>query len=193
MIFQKTIALPLIALSMVVSTGCSAKPSPDNQLYVKPISKSNHLHSKKSKTSAPQYLKPGAAINYSHNLPGEVDLGQSVTFQLTLDESYDAGNMRVDIGSEGGVSVFPSSTQGNFDMSAGSRHVMDVSITVQSAGRHYLNVNAVADDGNGQSMPRVFSIPVQCGPIKAMKPHEKMTTTPTGENIIVMDAQETIQ
>lgn len=191
MTFTKAIALPLIAASLAISTGCSAKPGSDGQLKTKATVKMDHAH---VKSSAPQkYMKPGAAIRYSHNLPGDIAAGQTVVFQLTLDESYDTGNMSVNITSEGDVQVFPSTNYANFDMSAGRQHVMDVSVTVGSNGRHYLNVRAEADNGSGQSMPRIFSIPVQSGANKVMKPHSKISTLPSGENIIIMEADEVIQ
>jgi len=198
MTLTKIAALPLFSLSLALSTGCSAKPSPDKQSQVKTSQvqshvKSGHNHSQASKTSAPQrYMKPGAAISYSHNLPKDIAPGQTVVFQLTLDESYPSGAMNVEITSEGDIQIFPTSSRAQFDMSAGREHVMDVSVTVNSNGRHYINVGAMADTGNGQAMPRIFSIPVQSGPVKSMQPNSKMMTTPTGENIIVMEAQETI-
>lgn len=191
MTFQKTIALPLIAISFAISTGCSAKPSPEGHIKAKAAEQINHLHAKTSK--AQRYMKPGAAISYEHNLPADIELGQTVTFQLILNESYDTGNMSVNIASKGDVQVFPTSSYANFDMSTEREHVMDVSVTVNSNGRHYLNVRAEAEIGNGQSMPRIFSIPVQSGPIKKMAPHSKMTKTSNGENIIVMDADEVIR
>ena len=57
----------------------------------------------------------------------------------------------------------------------------------------FARVHALANTANGQSMPRIFSIPVQSGPVQAMKPHKNMQKTATGENIIVMEAQEVIQ
>ena len=193
MTFKKAIALPLIAVSLTISAGCLAKPSPQGYLKTQAAAQTDHTHAKSSKTTSQRYLKPGAAIRYEHNLPADIKPGETVVFQLVLNESYDSGNMSVDIQSEGDVQVFPSSRYANFDMSTGREHVMDVSVTVGSHGRHYLNVFAQATDGSGQSMPRIFSIPVQCGPKKALQPHSKLTATPSGENIIVMDAEEVIR
>jgi len=197
MIFQKLMALPLIALSLALSSGCSAKSSQKSDVTVQSNVQHNvveHNHVKSTKKHSSQgYMKPGASISYEHNLPADITPGETVVFQLTLDEGYDVGNMRVDIKGEGDIQIFPSSTRANFDMSSGGSHVMDISVTVGSAGRHYLHVQALADAGQGQTMPRIFSVPVQSGPVKAMKPHEKMSKTASGENIIVMEAEEVIQ
>ena len=190
---QKLVALNIITGSLLVSASCSAKPSQSNHATV--ISSATHHHTANNvKSSKPHnYLKPGAGISYAHNLPKDLAPGETVVFQLTLDESYEAGIMSVDIRGEGDVQVFPSSSRASFDMSSANTHVMDVSVTVGSSGRHYLNVRALANTANGQPMPRIFSIPVQSGPVKAMKPHDNMQKTATGENIIVMEAQEVIQ
>ncbi len=192
MTFTKKATLPLVALSLALSAGCSAKPSSSNQVQVKSKITTEHVHSEDLKTITPQhYMKPGAAINYEHNLPKDIAPGQTAVFQLTLSESYDSGTMSVNVLADGDIQIFPSSSRASFDMSAGRQHVMDVSVTVGSLGRHYINVRAEAESG-GQIMPRIFSIPVQSGPVQAMKPNSKMVTTASGENIIVMEAQEVI-
>ena len=193
MIPHNFLAISIITASLVFSTACLAKPSfkgHQAQTNVNSNASTQHHH---TKTSKPQrYLKPGAGISYEHNLPKNIDPGQTVVFQLTLDESYATGNMTVDIRGQGDIRVFPSSTYRQFDMSSGREHVMDVSVTVGSAGRHYLNITAMANQGYGQAIPRVFSIPVKSGTVPAMKPHNKMITTASGENIIVMQAEEVI-
>ena len=184
---QKLISLNIIAGALLVSASCSAKPSQSSQVTVK-TSAPHHHRANNVKSSKPHnYLKPGAGISYTHNLPKDLAPGETAVFQLTLDESYETGIMSVDIRGEGDVQVFPSSSRASFDMSAANTHVMDVSVTVGSSGRHYLNVRALANTANGQSMPRIFSIPVQSGPVKAMKMHDNMQKTATGENIIVME------
>ena len=194
MIPRNFLAISIITASLALSTACSAKPSFNGhnaQSSVESHAPNQHVHTKKSKPQ--RYLKPGASISYDHNLPKNIDPGQTVVFQLRLDESYDTGRMTVDIQSQGDIQVFPSSSYRQFDMSTGREHVMDVSVTVGSSGRHYLKVQAMADNGSGQPMPRIFTIPVQSGPIKALKPHSKMITTAGGQNIIVMEAEEVIQ
>ena len=89
--------------------------------------------------------------------------------------------------------MFTSSTQASFDMTQGPNHEMDVSLTARSNGRHYINVVAQATNDRGQSSPRIFSIPVQVGPVIAQKPNENMITLDNGENIISMEAQEVIK
>jgi len=183
-------ALPFL-LSACSAAQSSAKPSPE--ISVKPASSKTVKTAKDLETvktsSHGQYSKPGAAIDYSYELPKNISAGQTITFQLKLDEAYSTGGLDVGLESEGDLQIFATNTQSRFDMRTDQSHVIDVSFTAPSNGRHYINVSAVTSDG----MPRIFSIPVQVGPEQAMKPHKNMITTSSGDNIIVMEAEEVIQ
>jgi len=148
--------------------------------------------SAESYNSSQAYSKPGASVTYAHNLKSQLSVGENATFTLTLSEAYNAGNLMVSLGVDGGIVLFPTSTQASFDMASGDSHDMDVSFTANANGRHYINVRAQAIDGAGDSMPRIFSIPVQVGPVAAKKPHSDMTATATGDKVITMEAEEEI-
>lgn len=183
----KVLALPIVIGALAISSGCSAKPSSEAKapsLTLDNKSKSHHAH---------QYLKPGASISYGYDLPADITPGQTLNFQLTLNEAYESGTMSVNIRGEGDISIYPSSTSASFDMNAGSEHIMDISVTVGAEGRHYLHVQALANTGSGQAMPRIFSIPVQSGNPKALKPNANLKTTSSGKKMIIMDAQEVIK
>ena len=153
---------------------------------------SAHKAEKTVYDSAGKYQKPGASMDYSHNLKSKLSAGEVVTFTLRLSEAYDQGQLNVNLGSEGGIALFPTSTQASFDMSNGSGHKMDVSFTANANGRHYINVQAMATDGIGNAQPRIFSIPVQVGPVTAQKSNPNMKKMIDGENVILMEAQEDI-
>jgi len=177
---HKTIFLGLSVLTLATASGCAAKTD---------IVQNETL---KSTSPSKGYVKPGAGIDYSHDLKAQYAAGETVTFRLGLGETYDEGVMRVGITSEG-IQLLAASGVSTFDMSTGSEHDMTISFNAGSNGRHYVNVQAVADIGDGNPMARVFSIPVQVGPPTAQKPHPAMETMPGGENIIVMDAEEEIK
>jgi len=104
---EKTIVISTLAL--VVMTACAAKTNVEDGIVSsataeKPISNG--------------YLKPGAAVNYSHNLPANVKANEAVTFQLTLQESYNQGTLNVNIMGEGGVQTLAVSSGFSFDMQA---------------------------------------------------------------------------
>lgn len=144
------------------------------------------------KSSASSYMKPGAAIAYSHNLSRRVEAGETVTFQLNLQDAYASGAMSLTLSGEG-VSVMPSSGPTQFDMAQDAVHVTTISFTAPNNGRHYINVTAIADSGDGQAMPRTFSIPVQVGDQAAKKFNPNMQATGSGETLVIMDAEEEIK
>ena len=176
MTFSKILLASTVAFSAFFTMGCSANGAETAaQTY----------------TNKASYLKPGASVNYSHNLKSQLSAGETITFKLTLDESYDQGQLRVNLGAEGGISLL-ASPQSSFDMSTATEHEMDISLTANSNGRHYINVQAQAIDASGQIQPRIFSIPVQVGPVTAQKPNSNMEVMPDGKRVIEMEATEEI-
>jgi len=173
--YKLILIMPSI-LALTISTACVAK----SEVV------------KKSAMASQSYIKPGAGIGYAHDLKSQYNAGETVSFQLSLGESYDTGIMRLNIMAEG-VQLLAPTTSAAFDMGAGGEHEITVSFTANSNGRHYINVQALADIGDGNPMIRVFSIPVQVGPVTAQKPNPNMKTMPDGENIIEMEAQEEIK
>jgi len=124
-------------------------------------------------------MTPGASVTYAYNLKSQLSAGENTTFKLTLSESYNAGNLTVNLSADGGIVLFPTSTQASFDMTSVDSHDMDVSFTANANGRHYINVQAQAIDSAGNTMPRIFSIPVQVGP-----PAAKVISMEAEEEII---------
>lgn len=178
---SKFVVMGITALSVSLASACSAN---------------NAEMATQNKTQSDSYLKPGAAVTYSHNLKSQLDVGETATFKLTLDEPYKAGQLSIKLTPDGDLSLFPTSTQARFDMSEDGPHEMNISFTANSYGRYYINVEAVAVNSSGQSRPRIFSIPVQVGAAQARKPNSDMKVYSDGEamvNIIEMEAQEEIK
>ena len=184
MINAKTL-ISAFAISALLGLGASAVAKPYG-----------HVHSHNHKTQAPSnysvpigYLKPGASVSYRHNLNSSLDVGESVTFQLILDEAYSQGWLNVGISTKGAISLFAPDDQLRIDMSDGNSHTIDMTVSANANGRHYINVHAVTDKGE----PRIFGIAVQVGAPIASKPNSNMTVMPNGENLILMDAQEVVK
>lgn len=178
MTISKLICLGVLTLSVSLSAACAAN--------------STEIVSQKT-TQSKGYLKPGASVTYSHNLKAQLSAGETATFNLSLNEPHKAGDLTVSLTADGDITLFPTSTQASFDMREDGPHEMNISFTANSNGRHYINVEALAINPSGQSRPRIFSIPVQVGPVTAQKPNADMKTIEDGENIIEMDAQEEIK
>ena len=178
MIKSKLFVMGITALSVSLASACSANSAD---------------MATQNKAQSDSYLKPGAAVSYSHNLKSQMNLGETATFKLTLDEPYKAGQLSVNLTPDGDLSLFQSSTQARFDMGEDGPHEMNISFTANANGRHYINVEALAVNPSGQSRPRIFSIPVQVGAMTEQKPNVDMKTMEDGENIIEMEAQEEIK
>jgi len=179
----------LVMTPVVFNTACAAKTTIESDAVT---SNKSQVESAYVTTSS-QYLKPGAAVSYSYNLPKQIEPNEVVTFQLNLREAYQDGLLNVALKSEGNMQFVATSTAASFDMANAKTHVMDISFTAGGQGRHYINVHAMAEQSNGQARPRIFSIPVQVGDEVPMKPHENMEKTASGENIIAMEAEEVIR
>ena len=178
MTFSKFISGGALVFMVSLASACSANSA---EIAMKKTIQSN------------KYQKPGASVTYSYDLKSQFFASETVTFKLTLSESYKEGQLAVNLSTDGDIVLFPTSTQANFDMAIGTSHEMNISFTANANGRHYINVSALAVSPSGQSQPRIFSIPVQVGPVTAQKPNPNMKTMPDGENIIEMEAQEEIK
>ena len=181
---SKFISLSVLAAATILSYGCAASAGPDKAEVAPDLTHKGHAASS-------GYVKPGASVGYSHNLAKQVEAGDTVNFDLTLQEGHASGALNVDV-SASGLSLTGSSVSQSFDMAEGNDHIMTVSFTAPSNGRYYINVSARAETTADEPKFRVFSIPVQVGPEQKMKSNPNMQTMPSGESIIVMDAEEEI-
>lgn len=177
MTISKFVSAAVLAFSVSLISACSA----------------NSAELTAQQATSDNYLKPGASVTYSHNLKSQLSVGETVDFKLVLGESYNQGQLDVRLSTEGDIGLFPTSTQASFDMTEEANHEMNVSFVANSNGRHYINVQALAFNPSGQSRPRIFSIPVQVGPITAQKPDPNMKIMESGEKIIEMEAEETFK
>lgn len=174
-----------ILASVLIATACAASTVPESSA----VSHVEASATEAVKSSAHNdYVKPGAAVSYSHNLKSSLRAGEMATFELNLGESYNNGTLNVSLATEGDIQLVATPTKASFDMAAGNSHIMNISVTGGN-GRHYINVQAVTDAGES----RIFGIPVQVGPQLAMKPNKNMVTTSDGENLIIMEAEEVIK
>lgn len=139
------------------------------------------------------YQKPGAPIRYSYSLPKTIEVGQAVTLDLRLSEPFQTGDLQVVCRVKGDVSLHAGSGVDIFSMSGNDAHEMKVSFTANSLGRHYIQVQATSTTEQFGFGTRNFSIPIQVGPPQPRKPHPGLTRTPSGQNIIIMQATEEIK
>ena len=164
----------------------------------------NHSHAKTAQPAtvagdriyvpeSQRYQKPGSPIRYSYSLPKTIEVGQTAVLELSLSEPFEAGNLEVKTRAKGDLSLHGNSGADVFSMAGNNAHEMQISFTVNSLGRHYIQVQAVSDVVGYGPRHRYFSIPVQVGPKQPLAKHSGYTVTPEGQAIIVMEATEEIK
>lgn len=140
-------------------------------------------------------VKPGANVIFSHEFLRNTIVGGPQIVRLTIDESYDSGQLEVEIVDSDGVTI--SQTRKTvINLAAADRHTWDVQFETPQEGRFYIGILATIRDSNGTTAHRAYSIPVYVGDVTGYKPEVEGYTvdqTPEGQSIVTMEAQETIE
>ena len=142
--------------------------------------------------SETSYVKPGASITFSHATEEETAVSETGHLIIDVSERYDAGTINITVTGSEGLDIFPTSASASFDAEGVTNHDMDVYFSANADGKYYVNLVAVAPDGQ----VRTHAIGVIVGDAsKALnKPSDIVIQTDSdGEAIIVMDADEDIQ
>ncbi len=177
----KTMTTFLLGTTLIALQACSGNAATE--------ASDNTVASNKS-----EYAKPGAAVDFSHNYDGHTKPGETESFQITVRERYQSGMLNISIATSEGL-VLSSANHANFSMSYDSDKPIDVRVSAPAAGKYYVNFQAMADDGNGNTAPRAYSVAIYVGDKSDYKKPDqpsKIEETDDGK-IIVMDAEETIQ
>lgn len=144
-----------------------------------------------------EYLSPGkpqAALALSHSLREAVMPGESGVVTISIEDAYDAGEVVLTASATDGLTLSANSSQASFTMAGAATNVWDIFFNAGAAGTHYIDIHAVVTGVEGASTLS-YSVPVSVGTtISATKPsNPDMVTTADGKNIIMMEAEETIE
>ena len=171
----------LSALSVLALTACSS-----GQVATE-TAEAPHTHDHSD------YAKPGAAVEISTDYDGSTNPSDVEGFTLTVTEDYAAGTLNVLLAADEALTMY-SATEASFDMSSPAPHTMNVDLSSADPGIYYLNVFMTVELPGGESIPAVRAITIPVGDLDELsfEPESAMTTTPLGENIIEMEAEETI-
>lgn len=164
--------LPLLALGLVLGTSACAKtPAPA------------------SKPAAP-YQKPGAAVRLSHELQGNAAAGTPLTLTLRFETGGRAGTpLTVSYSATPGLLIRNGEPQ-RFELDGQTPPQSTLQISAPKDGLYHVNVFVQLA---GQS--RAFSVPVAIGKVDAkaaLKSEGKLETSPDGQRLISLPAQETV-
>ena len=140
------------------------------------------------------YSKPGSSIRYKYSVPKDVKIGQSIRINLSLSEPFQSGTLNVKTQSKGAVSISPQSAAHIFDMGSDNAHDMHIDVTVNGAGRHYVQVlTQSSQSSTGGPAFRNFSIPIQVGPKTKKLRNPNVKRGDDGQMVISMKANEEIK
>lgn len=191
----KSKTLPFLVVAVAsLSTACGAQSnvktaSVDLSATADAAAEKDMHHAENS-----QYMKPGAPVRMSHDFKGFVTPGSSGTVNVSFISEQKGGTMAVQTASEGNLSLRrEAAVPQEFEMKLSGQQSFSIPFSTQAPGVQYINLMVTTTDAGGQTLGRAFSIPIQVGD-PAMNPSKPMrddiVTTPEGEKLIVMDAEE---
>lgn len=146
----------------------------------------------------PRTIKPGAAAQFSHVVKQAAKAGGRGVLEVTLDERYAEGWISVSVTASPGLVLTPVNQDKTFEMTGAGPHVFDIYFRAEAPGAHYLNFIAQTDEASGLSAPRSYSaaIPVKGdggAPAASKSAAPAFGVSETGETLIMMEAEETIE
>lgn len=144
-----------------------------------------------------QTVKPGASVTISSDITQGLNAGDTGFASITLNEGYPYGTLSVVASGDDGIEVTGGEASVQFDMSGRTTHTWRVDFETLSDGVHYLNLITKADVETGFSQSRAHAIRIEVGDWKAVQAQREaaklMTTMSTGEQAVVLEADETIE
>lgn len=186
-LFSGLVGLTLLALSACTSDNTAVSANEDTAVIAK------------IDEQQAGYLKPGAAIEFSHTYDGKTQPGEVENFQIFVKGGNLSRTVEVKMENPDGLQVFSDAADQKLDIAEdadGLDHTMNVSVGAQNPGRYYLKFIATSDQGGEAPMMRAFAIAIQVGDQPYVPELGKGMTaeeTPTGEKIITMEATEIIE
>ena len=138
-------------------------------------------------------IKSGAAVSFRHTRTG---IGRRGTVEFVVSEGYDNGTLTLMASGDDDLSVFGAQANYEIDLADGTEHAWEVDFETARDGVFYVNVLAVAETEDGVIASRAYAARLQVGNAPAQKAgveNGDMTTTPSGETVIMMGAEEIIE
>jgi hypothetical protein len=138
--------------------------------------------------TAEKTAKPGAAIKLVSDSMISIAANERVPTDIVLDAMESGGELTLEFYPTQGLSVVNTSIRQTIKLDAASPIKIPIVLMAPANGRYYLNMHISLHNGDA-ALARKLALIVQVGPVvdRAVS-HQKIT----GENVIVLPAQETI-
>ncbi|MGB0907501.1 MAG: hypothetical protein ACPGVT_08410 [Maricaulaceae bacterium] len=187
--------------ALILGTACAmaftvsqAKPAPQSTAKAA-TPDHHHDHTSKPAPHGQAYMKPGAALSFSHDMKAAIEPGDSGSFTLTIQDAYAAGQLEIKAIGDKGLRLYAASSGARFDL-AGDTHTMNVHFDSSTAGRHYVSFQASVTTDTGQVTRRAYAVPVVVGDpatfVSKNKGQILVDDPAIGGKIIEMSIKETI-
>ena len=154
----------LLASAMLAGCDGSSNATVVNATVVNATAVNKSSHNKKEVSRA-GYLKPGAAIRFSHNFNGPLKPNQQQTVDLTFKVAQTSGQLTLKLQADTGLDIGTPPEDYVFNLENEQPIVIQQTISTQASGKYYLTMFAEVIDGQGQAKNRVFALAVQVGDV----------------------------
>jgi hypothetical protein len=142
-------------------------------------------------------IKPGASVSFSTDRADPIAVGENGSVTLTVNEGYPFGVLHLKASGNKGLNVFGAEKEAQKDMSSGASHQWRIDYSADADGVYYINILATATPEDGFSEMRAHSVRVQVGDWQSAQAKvdaaRKTTITPDGEQMVILEAEETIE
>ncbi len=166
----------VLALFVTVALlGCMEKPVTEATMPSKSV-------------QATKTTKPGAAIKLVSNSLISITANELVHTEVVLEAMESGGELIIDFATSQGLSLKSISTPQTIKFAGSAPVKIPVSLIATTNGRYYLNMHISLNNADVISV-RNLAVIVQVGPLVEKAVQLQKTT---GENIILLPAQETI-
>ncbi|MEL7110330.1 MAG: hypothetical protein AAGJ68_13360 [Pseudomonadota bacterium] len=141
--------------------------------------------------------KPGASLTFSHSISGTLSAGDTSFVEIKVKDGYSGGEIVLEASSVPGVEVFGPGQRVVKDMAVAGPHTWLVDFEVEADGVYYIPVLATVEPSSGMVESRAYAVRLEVGDWKTVQAAKEATkslsTMPTGEMAMILEAEETIE
>ena len=141
------------------------------------------------------FVKPGAAVDLTHDYDGKTQKGELETLTLTLTHIYEEGYLKVRLLPPPELQIHSDTNLHTLQIQAGSSFALPVKFSSATDGTYYLGLETVYESPKGQQSRRVLSVPITVGvqPAEKSRASEPKDNHVISEGIIALPAREVIK
>ena len=123
----------------------------------------DHTHHKPGAEYHAGYVKPGAAVELTHDYDGKTQLGEFETISASLSHIYEDGALSVTLLAPPELHVSAFAPVQDYPIYQGSTFDLPIQFSGLDNGAYTLSLEIVYESPEGQQSRRVLSIPVYVG------------------------------